>query len=154
MRMVFAFLAMILLLPVGAAAQTWSAEEQEIIDFTDSCWVTWSQEEVDRYLSDCWHQDITFWFSEHTVPFGSRWVGRAAPFWFSQNEWGAWDIQTHKVKVYGDAAVIQYQLLISSKLADGTIEHWAEGRSDFLVKENGAWTVVAVHTHPAPVSRN
>ena len=37
MRTAMAFLALLVLLPVNAFAQTWSAEEQEIIDFTNSC---------------------------------------------------------------------------------------------------------------------
>ncbi len=154
MRTACAVLPLLVLMPGTVSAQTWSAREQEVIDFTVSCWQNWSQEQVQGYLSDCWHQDITFWFSEHGVPFGARWVERAAQHWFSINDWGAWDIQTHKVKVYADAAVIQYQLLVNSELANGDMEHWAEGRTDFLVRQAGAWKVVAVHTHPAPVSRN
>jgi hypothetical protein len=143
----------LVLLPAGASAQTWSAEEQAIIDFTNACWEMWSQEDVDGYLSDCWHEDITFWWSELNLPFGARWVGRVAPSWFSRHDWAAWDFQTHTVKVYGDAAVIQYQLMIS-EIIDGSSEFFNEGRTDFLVRIDGDWKVVAVHTHLAPASRD
>ena len=136
-----------------ASAQNWSADEQEIIDFTDNCWDGWFQENVDQYLSECWHEDITFWFSEHSLPFGARWVDRAATDGFTHVDVTSWDFQTHTVKLYGDTAVIQYQLLLNEVNREGTREHWAEGRTDTLIRENGAWIVVAVHTHPSPISR-
>ena len=55
------------------------------------------------------------------------------------------------VKVYGDAAVIQYQLVVASKPSEGEsqIAFWGEARSDFLVRLDDGWRGVAVHTHEA-----
>lgn len=148
-----ALLGASLLVPSSSQAQQWTQPEQEILDFTTACWESWSQEMVDRYLSDCWHEDITFWWSGNHLPFGARWVDRAASWWFGLNDWGAWDIQPHTIKIYGDAAVIQYQLLVSSELSDGRMEFYSGGRTDFLVREAGSWKVVAVHEHGVPTTQ-
>lgn len=147
------FLLAILLIPDSARAQNWNAAEQEVIDFTDACWTTWFQENVNQYLSECWHEDITFWFSEHVLPFGARWVERAATDWFSTNKVSSWDIQVHTVKIHGNTAIIQYQLLSNERDANQEINHWAGGRTEVLLGDGKDWKVVAVHQHPAPISR-
>jgi len=143
----FALASLALLIAVPAASQQWTAEEQEIIDFTNGCWEMWQQENVDSYLSDCWHEDITFWWSENAMPFGARWVSRASRFWFGQTDMAVWDVQPHRINIFGDAAVFHYQLLGVDDPAEGPAQFWGNGRTDFLVRENGAWKVVAVHQH-------
>ena len=137
-----------LLVATPAFAQQWTAEEQEIIDFTNECWEMWQQEEVDGYLSDCWHEDITFWWAPDSMPFGARWVSRASRFWFGHNDMAVWAVQPHAVNIFGDAAVFHYQLLGLDDTAEG-LEQYGHGRTDFLVRENGAWKVVGVHSHPS-----
>lgn len=150
-RLLLSATALCFLIPLDATAQSYSAEEQEVIDFTEGCWEMWAEEQVDGYLSDCWHEDISFWWPGLILPFGTDWVSKIAPYWFSMNDWGAWDIMPVVVKIYGDAAVIQYQLVLASSPSGGepALETWGEARSDFLVRFDGGWKVVAVHTHEA-----
>ena len=142
----------LLLLPPPAQAQQWSQAEQGVIDFTERCWDMWQQEQTERYFSDCWHEDISFWWAGWLMPAGMSWLRENSQFFFGSGGGStpALDFQPHSVRVFGSAAVINYQLLGADVVNDGDPIWWGTGRTDFLVRENGDWRVVAVHQHAAP----
>ena len=140
-------LALFVVTVVPAQAQNWSAEEQEILDFTEACWETFAEEDVVKYLSECAHDDYTRWTSGASMPFDSGHERAMLPPWFSRNDWVAWDIQPHRIKVSGEAAVIQYQFVNYRSSTEGSTWWVSGGRSDFLVREGGVWKIFGAHEH-------
>jgi hypothetical protein len=152
MRSTLLLATVLLFVPPPVQAQEWSPAEQEIVDFTANCWDMWQQAEREQYFSQCWHEDITFWWSGWLMPVGMSWIRQNAQFFFGRGGGSTpiLDFQAHSVNVFGDAAVLTYQLLGADVVKDGAPIWWGTGRTDFLVRENGAWKVVAVHQHAAP----
>ena len=142
-------LAILLLMPLPARAQQWSAEEREILAFTEACWETFAKEDIEKYLAECTHDDYSRWSSGTSMPIDARSERRMLPPWFSRNDWTAWNIQPHRIRISGDAAVIHYQITSYRTSADGSTSFHLGGRSDFLVREDGAWKVFSVHEHAA-----
>ena len=144
-------LAIAVAVPGSINGQTWSAEEQELMAFTQACWDGWRDEEVEPYLDQCWEDDITFWWSEFLLPFGKEWTEQA-DVWFGVYDMAAFAIQFHKITIHDDVAVINYQMIGVDKGPSGELENWATGRTDVLHRHDGEWKVIAVHQHPVPVT--
>ena len=142
----------LLLLSSPVQAQQWSQAEQEIVDFTTGCWDMWQEGNREEYFSACWHEDITFWWAGWLMPTDISWIRENSQFFFGPGGGSTpvLDAQAHSVNVFGDAAVITYQLLGADVINDGDPVWWGTGRSEFLVRENGSWKVVAVHQHAGP----
>ncbi len=152
MRAVLILATGLFLLPSPAQSQQWSQSEQEVIDLTARCWDMWQEGDREQYFSQCWHEEISFWWSGWLMPVGMSWLRENSQFFFGSGGGSTpiIGVQPHSVNVFGDAAVITYQVLGADVVNDGDPIWWGTGRTDFLVRENNAWIVVAVHQHAAP----
>ena len=112
MRTVIAFLAMILLMPVGAVAQTFSADEQEIIDLNQSCWDAWASEDFGAVARTCnEHEDARGWWTADAVP-QIGWVAKNVERWgeafHARTDWLYWEIRPVSVRIFGATALIHF----------------------------------------------
>ena len=95
MRIMTVLLALFLA-PAAASAQSWSADEQEIIDLNQTCWDAWASQDLTRVEATCnEHQDARGWWTANAAP-DNGWYARNATRWMtaigSQEKWIYWEI--------------------------------------------------------------
>ncbi len=110
MRTVIATLALVLLMPVGAAAQQWTKEQQEIIDHIKMCWDAWvtalGHETPDHFYESCpIDERAHFWWTSHAAPANEQEVRRS---WRVirevDDDWV--DMRPVYIDVFGDVAIV------------------------------------------------
>ena len=144
MRTVFAFFAMILLLPVGASAQTWSAEQQEVWQALEGCWAHFVNENFDAALA-CHHEEFSGWLYGEPVPRDLNNVKALVPYFYETRDTRAYELRPIVIKVHGDVAVIHYFYIEVQEWAGGQ-EHIEQGRwTDVMLKQDGKWVWIADH---------
>ena len=138
-RRVLAALAVVVMLPGVAQGQSFSPEQQEIIDHTKRCWELWGLEENPTM----WEQecpadpDIRFWWTAQSVPSH----GTA--------DWQAWSQAFHPkideffhshrpiaVQFFGDVVLYYYWATWSWEDANGKVQTAAQHRLDVLQRRN------------------
>lgn len=133
-------LVVLLTWPSPSRAQTWTPEQQDLIDHTKRCWELWGVEENPAL----WEQecpadpDIRFWWTPQSVPFHGT------------DEWKAWSqvfhpkidefFQAHRpiaVQFFGDVILYYYWATWSWEDANGQVQTAEQHRLDIWHRRNG-----------------
>ena len=147
MKLAVIVIALHVLVPIDGRAQTWSPAEQEILDFTKSCWSLFAAKDFDTYEASCLHPDYTRWWSGALVPVDLDHDRRILREYFSRNSWVMWDVQPMRILVLDHSAVIRYQLLTYRMSDEGEESFQVIGESAFLARGEDGWRLLALHEH-------
>jgi len=146
MRALIACLASLVLLPVVATAQTFSAEEQEITDLTHSCWAAWVAEDlsaIDRACNE--HEDARFWWTAEAVP-AAGWSAKHAERWAEafhpRTDLLYWEVRPASVRIFGDVALIHIWATATVVDDNGQTTTNSQKRLDIWQRIDGRWTKI------------
>ena len=67
-RTTLAALALACVLPATAGGQTYSTEEQELLDARKRCMDLYAQRGTEAVAHECYHPDVLFWASASPTP--------------------------------------------------------------------------------------
>lgn len=155
MRYLVSFLALSVLVPTAAAsAQTWSPEEQEVLDQLAECWDTWMEGvqsgSPDRWISECSTPTSSFWPASDGAPFGNDFIRRNWPT-IQVQDLGWVDIRPVKLAVTSDLAVVHFYGYWMAPGENGETVTEAK-RTEVFRRINGRWKVIAGHGTPLTVA--
>ena len=138
MKPLLGMAVMALLVPLSAAAQTLSPEEQEVWDRVEQCWAAY-QVDADQVASlDCFHEEYSFWWAGDVLPFAIDLV-RQTNAEIEKNTVSKYDVRPAKVVVLGNVAIVHWGVRLWSENPDGSRTVSVERISMTLVKEEGVW---------------
>ena len=138
MRALIACLALVMLLPLGATAQTWSAEQQEVWQAVEDCWVAWFEKDSAKNEA-CFHEDYSFWWAEDVLPFGKDMVRKYTANLMDHHQVVTYDLRPAGIIVRGDVALVHWGARGYTLDESGGQDEWVDRVSMMMVKEDGRW---------------
>jgi len=136
-----------LLTSATATAQNWNAEQLEVWDFEKQCWQSGLDNNLEANRS-CFHEDYQGWYSANPTPMPVI-SEAAAKRSMEMDRQVAYNMTPHHIMIYGDVAIVHLTGSITVSQEDGPDKtswyHW----TDIVLKENGRWSWIADHGHPA-----
>ena len=150
-HLLFTSLLLCLFLPRTAFAQTWTAEEQDVLNTIEMCWDAWmeavQQNDPEIWFAKCRPADnYSMWWDAGT-PEGPRQIRRD---WDSIRQVDAtWiDFRPVAVRIHGDVAIVQFYGYWKANTPEGpaTTEY---KRTEVFRKVSGHWTFLGGQGTPA-----
>ena len=145
-RMILAAFTLVLVLPLTARAQTWSAAQQEVWDFELECFNAIVTDDL-QVRHACFHNDYVGWSPGAPVPM---------PYSPERDEWNLARVNAKfaeatplNILVYGNFAVVHYMVRGTNIREDGSSQTNWTAWTDILLKEDGKWSWIADHGHLA-----
>lgn len=134
-------LALMALLPVAAAGQHWSADEQSLVDAVGHCWDVVNEDiSTQAVLANCHPVDgAIYWWTPETAPyyFVSKWT---------DGLWSAFemklisqDLRPLRVQVVGDFGFIYFHGIRLYETPTGTRETESWKGMEVWKRTNGTW---------------
>jgi hypothetical protein len=144
-------LSAVLVFASGVSAQSWTEEEQAVLDTLKTCWDAWQeatqQKDFDVWRSKCQHApDYSMWWAEFSTPVGPDFDRRMFDFYSNLNE--RW-IAFHPVAIrtHGNVAIVHFyaywQPIVEGKPV--TTEY---KRTEVFLKKDGQWMFIGGHGTP------
>lgn len=128
-----------LVLPAPLLGQALTAEQAEVWQAVEECWMTDFERRDADGLIECYHDDYTFWWAGDVLPFDKGLVRRVVPHFIADNKTVVYDMRPARIVVRGDVAIVHWGVRGFEKAGDGTRSEWTERISMTMVKENGRW---------------
>lgn len=143
MRMWLILVALLSILPVRAAAQHWTPEEQEIIALNQACWDAWAAQDLDAVRRTCnEHEDGRSWVTSEAAP-GIGWfeknAERHAAAFNRRSQWLYWEIRPVSVRVFGDTALIHFWATRTMEEQDGSVTTFSHKQLNIWQRVEGRW---------------
>jgi len=158
MRKAFPLLTfLLLLLPCHGNAQTWSAEQQEILDHVKMCWTAWSEtvnaKDLTPWLEGCQpSEDIQAWSTSGGVLWNLDFQSREFPEWVKSVRRYWWQtVQPLDIKVYDDTALIWFFATFAVEDTSGTVTRIQQKRFEVMQRYDGGWHWVGAMVYPEEV---
>jgi ketosteroid isomerase-like protein len=140
----------LLLLPSTLLAQTYTAEEQSVVDAVKRCNQALADSDAATWNS-CFADDYVGW--QYNMP-ATR--DAEAGRWAIQNPARrplvAFSVQPLRVRVLGDIAIIHYYYYSANENADGSLDYGRARWTDVMLREGGTWVWIADHGGADPNS--
>ncbi len=133
-------------------AQQWSAEQQEVWAFIQSCSDHFVQNDMDAALA-CFHEDFIGWFAADPLPRGKSMEETVGRFRNANTTTHAIDLHPIAIRVYGDFAFVHYLVTAMQEEFGGPIGPTLTAWTDLLILENGRWYWIGDHGHPVASGR-
>jgi ketosteroid isomerase-like protein len=146
--------------PIAAVAQSWSADQQEIIDFIARCNDAWSESlqrnDFERFAAACPESpDAVFWYTGGATPIrysGDEGLWSVTAASGARSTWR--DLAPTTVQIDGNLALIYYAVMWTVERPTGEVIDNPSRRMSVLRRENGEWrllggTVAAILPAPA-----
>jgi hypothetical protein len=146
-------LAALVLFAPGVSAQTWSAEQQELIDFANACWTTWETEDWDAYARACpADPELQYWDMSQSVPAlgHDSWRKWAEAMWPRMNPFHH-EIRPITIQIMGDMALYYFYANFNNEFADGSLAAFNHHELAVFQRRNGRWILVGGATMTFPV---
>ena len=141
-RSVITVLSLLLVLPLAASAQQWTAEQLEVWQVELDVWAmdmagdkTW----IDRYV----HDDLLGWPNASPIPIGKESVAKWYGFEDPEASVPVFELTPVGIVVHGDVAVVHYFVDLGEIDSKGERHRRRGSWTDFLVKDNGSWKYIA-----------
>jgi ketosteroid isomerase-like protein len=132
-----------LLAPVPAAAQQWSAEQEEVWQTVVDCHALYFDEKIREESLACYHEDYSFWWAGDVLPFGKDLVAKAHESFIESETVAVYDLRPVKIIVRGDTAFVHWGLRMFRMDGSGNPVPASERISMMMVKEDGRWRYYA-----------
>ena len=126
----------------GAAAQTWSAEQQEIWQVEQQQWKMAAAKDL-SWIDTMVHPNMRYWETGDPMPRDRASLKRWARL---SNENGTvleQEIFPISATITGNVAVVQYHYMIARENHKKERETVTGHYTDVLIKENGKWLFIA-----------
>ncbi len=130
--------ALLVLLPMPAAAQTLGQQQQEVWQTVRDCFDAVERKDQAALL-DCFHEEYSFWWAEDVLPFGKDLVRRVAPVDMAGLQLVADDVRPARIVVKGDVAIVHWGLRRFTRGEGGVEVSFVERVSMTLLREDGRW---------------
>lgn len=125
-----------------AAAQTWSAEQQEIWQFEQQQWKLSAAKDL-SWIDTMVHPNMRFWETGSPMPRDKA----SLKHWSRFESDGSTVLQQElfpiAATITGNIAVVQYHYMIATENYKKERETITGHYTDVLVKENGRWMFIA-----------
>jgi Domain of unknown function (DUF4440) len=132
----------VLALASSAAAQTWTAEQQEIWRFEQKQW----QMEKDKdasWIETMVHPNLHYWGLGAPVPQDKASLARWNRYSSASSSVLEQELYPIAATITGDVAVVQYRYQIARENDKKERETVWGHYTDILIKENGKWLFIA-----------
>ena len=144
--------ALFVVFPLTLAAQTWSAEEQEIIDLNQSCWEAWASEDLNAVRATCnEHPDARGWYTPEGLP-AVGWFAKNASRWLSvygpRDEWIYFEVRPASVRIFDNTALIHFWAMHTHEDAQGAVTTQTQKHLNIWQRIDGEWTWIGGMAHP------
>jgi len=149
--------ALVLLLQPSASAQSWSAEEQAVLNQLQTCFRTWSdalaEKNVDVWARACPHdENIVAWWEGENAPQ----PGLANPLQnfatfaelYASRRARLLEVRPLAVRIRGQAAVVFYYLHWTWLDKQGDPKEGQVKRAEWFFQSQGKWTLAAIMEAP------
>ena len=152
-RVLLPSLVLPVILAQGLAAQTWSAEQQEIIDFGEACWTSWATESWDAYARACpADSGMRYWDMSQSVPA----LGHTSWRRWSEAMWPRMDpfhyeIRPISIQILGDVALYYFYATFNNEFADNRITTANHHELAVFQRRDGSWVLIGGATMTFPV---
>ena len=130
-----------LALPSQLAAQTWSAEQQEVWQNVQALFEFGNKSDVEGFMS-YFHKDFHGWISGQPVL-----TNKADRRLIVENNMGRWEVvwrilKPVGIKIHGDVAIVHYYHILTVRYADGEVQTRQERWTDILMKQGDRWVLI------------
>jgi ketosteroid isomerase-like protein len=143
-RAVIGALSLVVILPITARAQGWSAEQQDVWRTVEAYWGHLTRGEVAEFTS-YFHDNFSGWVYNADRPRTKEDVVASAQDLVADYTFLRHEINPVGVMVHGDVAVAHYYFSYEVEDASGAVTH-EEGRwTDVLVREGDIWMCIGDH---------
>lgn len=136
----------------AAWAQSWSEDQQGLIDHVKMCWTAWvdalADETPDRFFAACpQDENAHFWGTEEAVPGTEEDVRRN---WDlireGDDDWAG--LRPIHVGIFSDVAVIHMYGYWRANTPDGLVTS-EQKRTEVFQRRNGGWVFIGAQSTPA-----
>lgn len=143
-------LSLLAFIPAAAQAQTWTAEQQEVITQLEECWDIWVEASAlgrpDPWLDRC-TDDFRYWGDETGVPNGPAVLRRQ---WreIMEADYRWVTLRPLEIRIVGDVAIVHFYGSWNAKEGDGRITEETK-RTEVFRNVDGRWRLIAGHSQPS-----
>lgn len=126
------------------AAQDWTAEQQEIIDFGHRCWTTWAAEDWAAYERACpMDAGARYWDMNESVPsYGHQsWKGWNEAMW-PHMEALHYEHRPIAVQFFGDVATYYFFATYFNSDSNGVISRFTQHELAVFQRRDGGWVLI------------
>ncbi len=129
---------------VPLEAQTWTAAQQEIIQFAEGCWSSWQTKNWSSYAAACpADPSLRYWSMHEGVPNHGHRSWRP----FSEAIWPRIDPFHHElrpiaVQIHGDVALYYFFATYSNADANQVVHTFTQHELAVLQRRNGRWILI------------
>ena len=98
------------MITVPVKAQTWSAQDQELIEHIEACWQADDDGAHEEWVRVCNPApDMVLWLGGDSVPVTNlRYTEMTEVDWHQRYKRIAWDVRPINIRFYGDVAAVYY----------------------------------------------
>jgi len=143
-RALFSTLAFLSLVAVAApaSAQTWTAEQQEVLKFEEQQWQMAKDKDL-SWIDKMVHPSLSYWETDQQAPQNKASLAR----WNRYNNTNATVLEQElfpiSITITGNIAVVHYRYVIARENAKKERETVSGRYTDILVKEGGRWMFIS-----------
>ena len=149
MRSLF-LIAAAFLIVAPAAAQQWTADQQEVISQLEECWDIWleaaSEGQPDAWLDRC-TDDFRYWGDETGAPNDAAMLRRLWSEIVQADE--HWiELRPLDVRIVGDVAIVHFYGSWNGLEGEERVTRERK-RTEVFRKVDGRWLLIAGHSQPS-----
>jgi hypothetical protein len=126
----------------AAAAQTWTAEQQEIWKFEEQQWKSEAAKDA-SWIDTMVHPNLRYWSTSDPMPRDRASLKRWSRLGYEDSTVREQEIFPISATITGDVAVVQYRYMIARENYKKERETVTGHYTDVLIKENGRWLFLA-----------
>jgi len=126
----------------GAAAQTWSAEQQEVWQLEQQQWKMAAAKDL-SWIDTMVHPNMRYWETGDPMPRDKASLKHWSRFTSESSTVLHQEIFPIAATITGNVAVVQYHYMIASENYKKERETVTGRYTDVLIKENGRWMFIA-----------
>jgi hypothetical protein len=126
----------------AVAAQTWTAEQQEVWKFEEQQWKTEAAKDA-SWIDTMVHANLRYWTTGDPMPRDKASLKRWSRLGYEDDTVREHEIFPISVTITGNVAVAQYRYMIATENYKKERETVTGHYTDVLIKENGRWLFLA-----------
>jgi hypothetical protein len=126
----------------AAAAQGWSAEQQEVWKFEEQQWKLEAAKDA-SWVDTMAHPNLRYWQTGDPMPRDKASLKRWSRIGYEDSTVREQEIFPISVTITGNVAVVQYRYMIGTENYKKERETVTGHYTDVLIKENGRWLFLA-----------
>jgi Domain of unknown function (DUF4440) len=126
----------------ASAAQTWSAEQQEVWKFEEQQWKLEAAKDA-SWIDTMVHPNLKYWATGQPMPRDKASLKRWSRVGYEDSTVREQEIFPISATITGNIAVVQYRYMVAGENYKKERETVTGHYTDVLIKENGRWLFLA-----------